>query len=150
MRRLLLVLGLAVVSLGAAGCNEFHYHDIFVRYDSSMFFGATLSTEVSRVRTCHVYVTGADTQDFYIGGKCTNGNSTDLGIFEFSTFADSGTLNFTIKTYVGNEFEMCLLGTGTKSVQATSAVTTSDDPSSQADDLVIGMRNANVSTTCPP
>ena len=152
LRRLTLVLGLAVSALGAAGCNEFHYHDIKVRYDSSMFnTNAILSNEVSRVRICHVYVSGADTKDFYIGGACTNGSpNTDVGTFEFSTFADSGTLNFQLKTYIVKEFEMCLLGSGTKTVEASTAVTTFDDPNSMADDLVIGNRNANVLTDCPP
>ena len=150
MRRLLAVLGLTLASLGAAGCSEFHYHDIYLRYDSGMFATVTGSL-VSRVRICRVDVTGADTKTFYLGGNCTNSTPTlNLGTFEFSTFADSGTLNFTVKTYVGTEFEMCLLGTGTKSVMATSAVTTFDDPSSMTDDLVIGGRNPNVETTCPP
>ena len=60
-------------------------------------------------------------------------------MFEFATFADSGTLNFTIRTYVGIEFDNCLFGTGTKAIPATAAITTADDPNSTADDLIINM-----------
>jgi hypothetical protein len=149
MRRLLLALSLALTSLGAAGCNEFHYYDIHLRYDDAMFATVT-STLVSRVRICHVYVTGADTKDFYLGGTCTNSSpTTNIGTFEFSTFADSGTLNFTIKTYVGTEFDSCMLGSGTKSYPATATTTTVDMPGGD-DDLVINMRNPTVETTCPP
>jgi hypothetical protein len=139
MRRLLLALSLALTSLGAAGCNEFHYYDIHLRYDDAMFATVT-STLVSRVRICHVYVTGADTN---------SSPTTNIGTFEFSTFADSGTLNFTIKTYVGTEFDSCMLGSGTKSYPATATTTTVDMPGGD-DDLVINMRNPTVETTCPP
>jgi hypothetical protein len=139
MRRLLPALVLGAVALGATGCNEFHYYDIRVAYDGAQFN----PNDISMVQDCHVFVTGADTADFYLEGPCTNGNpSTNVGVFEFSTFADSGTLNFMIRTYWGGiEFDNCLFGTGTKSIPATSAITTADDPNSTADDLIITMRH---------
>lgn len=138
MRRLLLVLGLAAASLGAAGCNEYHYYDVRLSYDSAMFnFG-----ERAAVQTCHVYVTGADTKDFYLNGNCTNGSgNSDVGTFEFSTYADSGNLDFTIKVYAGFELPNCLAGTGTKSIPATAMTTTMDDPGTTADNLVINMKS---------
>jgi hypothetical protein len=137
MRRLLLVLGLAAASLGAAGCNEYHYYDIELSYDSTMFS----FSDISRVQTCHVYVTGADTKDFYLNGNCTNGSGqAKVGVFEFSTYADSGNLDFTIKVYAGFELADCLAGTGTKSIPATSMITTMDDPNNPADNLVINMK----------
>jgi hypothetical protein len=137
MRRLLPALVLGAVALGAAGCNEYHYYDIKVAYDGAQF----MPNNISMVQDCHVFVTGADTADFYLEGPCTSGvGSTNIGVFEFATFADSGTLNFTIRTFVGGiEFEDCLFGTGTKAIPATSAITTADDPSSTADDLIINM-----------
>jgi hypothetical protein len=139
MRRLLLVLGLAFASLGAAGCNEFHYYDVYVRY------GSTFDPNViSQVQTCLVQVSGADTKEFLVEGKCTNGTPTrEIGVFEFSTFADSGTLNFRITTYIGNQFAECVYGTGMKSIMASSATTTADDPASMADDLVIDTAGPN-------
>ena len=143
MRRLLPALVLGAVALGAAGCNEYHYYDIRVAYDGAQFN----PNMISQVQNCHVFVTGADTDDFYLEGNCTNGAATtNIGVFEFATFADSGTLNFTIRTYVGIEFEMCLFGTGTKAIPATSAITTSDDPSTTADDLIINM--THMQTNC--
>ena len=136
MRRLLPALVLGAVALGAAGCSEYHYHDIRVAYDGAQFN----PNMISQVQKCHVFVTGADTADFYLTGPCTNGAATtNIGVFEFSTFADSGTLNFMIRTYVGVEFENCLFGSGTKAIPATSAITTADDPNSTADDLIINM-----------
>jgi len=136
MRRLLPALVLGAVALGAAGCSEYHYYDIKVAYDGAQFS----PNMISQVQRCHVFVTGADTADFYLEGNCTNAiGTTNVGVFEFATFADSGTLNFTIRTYVGIEFENCLFGTGTKAIPVTSAITTTDDPNSTADDLIIDM-----------
>ena len=136
MRRLLPALVLGAVALGAAGCSEYHYHDIRVAYDGAQFN----PNMISQVQRCHVFVTGADTADFYLEGNCTNGTaSTNVGVFELSTFADSGTLNFMHRTYVGVEFDNCLFGSGTKAIPATSAITTADDPNSTADDLIINM-----------
>jgi len=143
MRRLLPALVLGAVALGAAGCNEYHYYDIRVAYDGAQFN----PNMISQVQNCHVFVTGADTADFYLEGPCTNGAATtNIGVFEFATFADSGTLNFLIRTYVGVEFENCLFGSGTKAIPATSAITTSDDPSTTADDLIINM--THMQTNC--
>jgi hypothetical protein len=134
MRRLLPALVLGAVALGAAGCSEYHYHDIRVAYDGAQFN----PNMISQVQKCHVFVTGADTADFYLEGPCINGAATtNIGVFEFATFADSGTLNFMIRTYVGVEFDNCLFGSGTKAIPATSAITTTDDPNSTADDLII-------------
>jgi len=136
MRRLLPALVVGAVALGAAGCSEYHYYDIRVAYDGAQFN----PNNISQVQNCHVFVTGADTDDFYLEGNCTNGAATtNIGVFEFATFADSGTLNFMIRTFVGIEFENCLFGTGTKAIPATSATTTADDPNSTADDLIINM-----------
>ena len=47
-------------------------------------------------------VSGADNADFQIGPNCQRpaaGDDAHLGVFEFSTFADSGTLNFTVQAY---------------------------------------------------
>jgi len=136
MRRLLPALVLGAVALGAAGCSEYHYHDIRVAYDGAQFN----PNMISQVQNCHVFVTGADTADFYLEGPCINGAATtNIGVFEFATFADSGTLNFMIRTYVGVEFDNCLFGSGTKAIPTTSAITTTDDPNSAADDLIINM-----------
>jgi hypothetical protein len=136
MRRLLPALVLGAVALGAVGCNEYHYYDIRVAYDGAQFN----PNMISQVQNCHVFVTGADTADFYLEGNCTNGTpTTNIGVFEFATFADSGTLNFMIRTFVGIEFENCLFGTGMKSIPATAAITTADDPNTTADDLIINV-----------
>ena len=97
MRRLLLALVLAAASLGAAGCSEYHYYDIDVTFDTSAGQFAGIN-EVSTIQVMVMSVSGADSADFQIGPNA-NGlplvTGADLGVFEYSTFADSGTLTFT-------------------------------------------------------
>ena len=97
MRRLLLALVLASASLGAAGCSEYHYYDIDVTFDTSSGQFAGIN-EISTIQVMRMLVGGADNADFQIGPNA-NGlplvTGAHLGVFEFSTFADSGTLDFT-------------------------------------------------------
>jgi hypothetical protein len=137
---------LGITALGAAGCKEFHYYDIHVRFDGTAGFN---SNNVSTVQTCHVFVTGADTTDFYLTENCSAASpprGTVIGTFEFATFADSGELTFTIKTYNGfTETDNCLFGVGTKSYPVSGVTTRMDDPGPD-DDLVINMMTPG----CPP
>jgi hypothetical protein len=76
-------------------------------------------------------VSGEDSGSFRIGPNRQNlplqGGSTTLGIVEFSTFADSGTLNFKVEAYASNvTVPSCKVGEGTKSITATSASTVMD------------------------
>jgi hypothetical protein len=53
------------------------------------------------------------------------GIGTDMGITEFSTFADSGQLTFTFSAYDDSSLtDACKTGQGVKMVPATSASTT--------------------------
>ena len=99
MRRLLPALVLGAVALGAAGCNEYHYYDIRVAYD-----GATVQPqhdlpgpELPRVRDRRRHGRLLPGRALHERHPAT----TNIGVFEFATFADSGTLNFMIRTYVG-------------------------------------------------
>lgn len=126
MRCLLLALVLAGASLGAAGCNEYHYYDIDVTFNtaSGQFAGIN---EVSTIQVMRMLVSGADNADFQIGPNA-NGlplvTGAHLGVFEFATFADSGTLTFTAMAFDdATSNPACRTGQGMKSVEATSKTT---------------------------
>jgi hypothetical protein len=112
MRRLLPALAVAAISAGAAGCNEFHYYDIDVSFVGFSASGADNGRiDISATQNMGLPVT--------IG--------TNLGIFEFATFADSGTLTFSADAYDENSSAnpMCKTGTGSVQVPATATVTNS-------------------------
>ena len=131
------ILGLA--ALGAAGCKEYKYLDIHVRFDGSVFMVA----EVRQVQSCHVTVTGADNDSFDIVENCSFESQppgTDIGTFEYSTHAESGSLTFTLEAYNGQtQTPDCLLGRGTKTYMLTGETTQLDDPGPD-DDLVVNER----------
>jgi len=93
---------LAAALLGAAGCNTFSYFEIDTKLDQ-----LTFSNELAaQITICHMKVSGATTDDFYIQKRCppvptpTQGRF-DLGVIEYSTFADSGTVKFQLQVFRG-------------------------------------------------
>ena len=110
MRRKLWLLVLGLAATGAVGCKDLHYFDVNVVFDNASFLG----NAVSMVETCHVYVTGADTADFYVRKNCPPpNNGLTMGVFEYSTNADSGNITFTMKVYNGiPEDDPCFFGQG--------------------------------------
>ena len=127
MRRLLPALAVAAISAGAAGCNEFHYYDIDVSF---VGFSAS-GNEVSTIQMVVMTVSGADNGRIDISATQNMGLpvtiGTNLGIFEFATFADSGTLTFSADAYDENSSAnpMCKTGTGSVQVPPTATVTNS-------------------------
>jgi hypothetical protein len=126
MRALVLAFVLAVASLGAAGCNDYHYYDIDVTFDTSSGQFAGIN-EISTIQVMRMLVGGADNADFQIGPNA-NGlplvTGAHLGVFEFSTFADSGQLMFTAMAFDdATSNPACLTGQGTKTVEASSMTT---------------------------
>jgi hypothetical protein len=124
LRWLTLLLGLA--AFGSVGCKDLHYFDVTVRFDGASFTG----NAQSKIETCHVYVTGADTDDFYIRnpGQCL-GTTTGLtlGTFEYSSNADSGALTFTLKAYSGvPEDTQCLFGQGAVTIPIGATTVTGE------------------------
>ena len=127
LRVLLPVLALAA----AAGCNDFHYYDLNVTFNGATASGGFAANEPARIQVCVFSVSGEDSGSFRIGPNRQNlplqNGSTTLGIVEFSTFADSGTLNFKMECYDDSStVPACKVGEGTKSIMATSASTVTD------------------------
>jgi hypothetical protein len=127
LRVLLPVLALAA----AAGCNEYHYYDLTVSFNQNAASGGFAANEAGMIGVCVFTVSGEDSGTFRIGPNRQNlplqNGSTTLGVVEFSTFADSGTLNFKIEAYQGSvTVPACKVGEGTKSIMATTASTVTD------------------------
>ena len=121
-RALVLLVGL--IALGGLGCKDYSYYDVHVTFDATSFVG-----QVSHVQACHLSVTGAETHDYNINDNTRNcpppNNGLDMGIFEYSSLADSGQLTFTMKVYKSTiESESCVFGSGTKTVSLPAPLTT--------------------------
>lgn len=119
-----LALALAGPALGAAGCDSYHYYDMDLVFSSAWAGGIN---SAGAAQLCKVSITGADSHDFSLnncGFMSNNSNYPDVGTFEFATFADSGTLTFTVNAYNGTPpGPACLFGTGMVSINASSQVT---------------------------
>jgi hypothetical protein len=120
-----------VALVAAAGCNEYHYYDVSVTFNiaSGQFAG---TNEISTIQRCVLTVSGADSATLVSGleNGCppmsAAGISTQMGISEFATFADSGQLTFTFAAYDDSTLvDACKTGQGVKTIEATSASTTS-------------------------
>jgi len=114
----------ALVTLGSAGCKDYTYFDVHVKFDP-----ATFSGQVGRVQACHLFVTGAESNDYGIADNTRNcpppNAGLDMGIFEYSALADSGQLTFTMKVYKSTmESEACLFGEGSVSATLPAPMTT--------------------------
>jgi hypothetical protein len=128
MRRLLVILALAAASVGAAGCNDYHYYDVSVSFNiGSGTNQFAVSGEVSTIQVMVMTVSGADNGSIQIGPNANGlplNSGTTLGTFEFSTFADSGQLTFTATAFDdANSTPDCKTGQGSKAVDASSMTT---------------------------
>lgn len=126
--RTLAALVLLPLLFGAASCHSYRYFDIHVRFDPATFD----SPRAFRVKTCRVTVSGADSGSAIIpDGKCPNrtntGDSLDAGVFEFSSFAESGMVSFRVQVFenIGEKPE-CILGEGTVSVPVGATTSMAD------------------------
>ena len=129
MRGLLAGLVLGVVALGAAGCNEYHYYDVNVKFNVSAGNFAGI-TDFSTVQVIVMNVSGADNGSIQIGPNSGGlpATSSTVGVFEFSTFADSGTLTFTALAYNDSTSQQaCQVGRGMVSATASSMTTNNLD-----------------------
>jgi hypothetical protein len=118
-----LALALAVMAFGASGCETYHYYDMDVTFSPDWVGGLN---SAGGATLCKVIVSGADSHDFNLKNcGLTDGTKyPDVGTFEFATFADSGTLTFTINAYNGSPpGPDCLFGGGTTNMTASSQVT---------------------------
>lgn len=109
---------------GALGCHEYKYVDVPTSYDQETFD----DSDIHLIHSCKVIVTGAESTEFALPlEKCADTSKADphdVGTFEYSTFADSGTLNFELRAWTGlNQTDQCQIGLGSTSVSVTGATT---------------------------
>jgi hypothetical protein len=136
MRRALFACLLALASFGGAGCNEYRYYDVEVTFNTT---GGQFSvTELGLIQICRVTVSGADSRTFYIMDDptrlpeqfCppkTNGSARSrMGVFEYSSHAESGQLTFTMDVWDDiTESDGCHhVGSGSVDVPVTGTTTT--------------------------
>lgn len=120
-----LVLGLAgAFGLLGTGCSEYKYFEVHVKFDLNMFTSATAQD----IQFCKVTVSGADSSNFRIGNCPPPVNALpplDVGVFTYSSFADSGTMTFKLDAYTSmNELRPeCIFGTGMTSIAVSSPMT---------------------------
>jgi hypothetical protein len=132
MRRLARLLPLLAL-VAAAGCNEYHYYDINVKFnlDSANGGFSPIGNEVTTIQVCIMNVTGADSDSMRMGPFAQGlpvSSTGVLGIVEFSTFADSGQLTFTMSCYDDTTTTNdCKTGEGTKTVNVSTATTVNEE-----------------------
>lgn len=129
MSRIKSVLALAFAlggGLSASGCSEYKYYDISVKFDNTF---NTLS--LSQITFCKVTVSGADSGDFRISNcppPSTSATPKDSGVFTYSSFADSGVMNFKLETFTSvSEKPNCISGGGTVAIPVAGATTLKGD-----------------------
>jgi hypothetical protein len=113
---------LAMVVLAGAGCNTFKYFDIHVTFDPATFNTST----VREIAVCRVTVSGADSASFRMMNCPGHSNTAPLevGLFEYSSFADSGMMTFKLETIIGAvEKAACKSGEGNVAVPVAGPVT---------------------------
>ena len=107
--------------LGASGCHTFKYFDIAVSFDPAMD-----SADIRTISRCRILVSGADSDNF-IMDKCPNHVAADPHggyAFEYSSFADSGTLNFEFQGFVGlRDTAACQIADGKVPVTVSGLMT---------------------------
>jgi hypothetical protein len=128
MRKGFLALALLAASL-VMGCNTYHYYDIDVKFE-----GGFSLADAGMIQFCNAVTSGADSGSLDFPDNNTNTglpicpvqqNYPDLGTFEFSTFADSGTLHFVVSAYSTTSAQSsACFANGSTDVQATSEITT--------------------------
>jgi hypothetical protein len=115
-------LGMLALALAAGGCNTYKYFDIDVSFDPLTFD----STDVATISICRVTVSGADNGQFEIA-NCPPHSVTaplEVGPFEYSSFADSGTMTFKVDTFTSKgQTDNCKNGFGMVPIPVTSATT---------------------------
>jgi hypothetical protein len=97
-----LALSLLGGTLALGGCNTYHYFDIKVD------FGSVGIEQAGVLQLCHLDVSGADSHSADLPSSAKGESKTVcpvasnwpiMGTFEFSTFADSGSITFNITAF---------------------------------------------------
>ena len=104
------------LTLAAQACSNYSYVDLDIKLGSGFN-----TVTINQIEVCHMFVTGAATDDFSARTRgCARPPArprVDMGMFEYSTFADSGNLTFTLKLFEYPESNAaCEIGVGSTTV----------------------------------
>jgi hypothetical protein len=112
-----------VVSVQA--CNTYSYFDVDMKLGTGFDVVA-----IGRIFSCHMFVTGAATDDFtldYVTCHNINPGTRDIGKIQYSTFADSGSLTFTLRLFEKMESDACQIGVGATTLAVDKSKTVAGD-----------------------
>jgi hypothetical protein len=129
---------LVLLALGAGACSSYSYYDLDLKWGTGFDF-----TKISTIVDCHLLVSGAANDDITLQSAaltqqtkvCSTATAGDLGTVEYSTFADSGNITFTLTAFAFPAANPnCKLGEGSitlaaaKGVRMTGTVTATASP----------------------
>ncbi len=119
MARLFLVPAVLWLGLSAGACSSYSYYDLDLKFGSGFDV-----VKIGSIYSCHLVVTGASSDDVVLDpAHCKTATTGELGTVEYSTFADSGNITFTLKAFQYPEANPnCELGEGSTTLAAGNAV----------------------------
>jgi hypothetical protein len=125
MKRLVrraLFLSLLPLAVATQGCSTYSYFDLDLKLGTGFDIVNT-----GRINSCHMFVTGAATDDFTLSYNTCHTIDTgarEIGKIQYSTFADSGNVTFTLLLFERMESAACELGSGAVTLPVDSGKTT--------------------------
>lgn len=110
---------LLLLAFGGAACSSYSYYDLDLKWGTGFDV-----TKIGSIVSCHLVVTGAASDDISLTrAACLGSPSGDIGKVEYSTFADSGSITFTLQGFQYPESNPnCKLGEGSTTLEAAKAV----------------------------
>jgi hypothetical protein len=117
--KLLPLFALVLLACGAGACSSYSYYDLDLKFGT----GFDIPT-INSINTCHLIVSGAANDDIVLEpGRCSTETTGEYGKVEYSTFADSGSITFTLNAFLFPESNAnCKLGEGSLTLSAGPAV----------------------------
>ncbi len=90
--------GLALLAtLGLGGCGQTSFFEVTV-----MVANVTTGPDISMINSCFVTVSGA-AKDMFTLNNCMHVVTGRVGVFEYGTEAESGSLTFHVDVFDGNQ-----------------------------------------------
>jgi hypothetical protein len=116
--KLLPLFTLLLLAFGAGACSSYSYYDLDLKWGTGFDF-----SKISTILDCHLLVSGAAQDDITLDfKKCSTATTGDIGTVEYSTFADSGNITFTLTASQKASNPNCKLGEGSTTLAAGKGV----------------------------
>ncbi len=117
--RTLALLALVLLAFGAGACSSYSYYDLDLKWGTGFD-----PVKIGSIVSCHLVVSGSASDDVTLDpAACKTATTGELGKIEYSTFADSGNITFTLNAFQYPESNPnCKLGEGSTTLQAGKAV----------------------------